>query len=164
MSRRKRHLGHRGHRKHQPLRITSMMDILTVLLLFLLKSFVVDGEAHTPAAGVELPLSSSTIKPESSIVIAINGGDILVANELVARVTASNANTDMMIEELADRLEATRDQTIALHGRRGDEVEFDGKITIQGDRDMPFQILQRVMFTCNMIGYDNIALAVIQSS
>ncbi len=35
---------------HTPLRLTSMMDILTVLLLFLLKSFVVDGEVNKDAA------------------------------------------------------------------------------------------------------------------
>ena len=43
-----------AHTKHRPerLRLTSMMDILTVLLLFLLKSFVVEGEVVTPAPGV----------------------------------------------------------------------------------------------------------------
>ena len=50
-----------AHTKHRPerLRLTSMMDILTVLLLFLLKSFVVEGEVVTPVPGVELPSSSA---------------------------------------------------------------------------------------------------------
>ena len=41
-----------------PLRLTSMMDILTVLLLFLLKSFVAEGEVITSA-----PASSAATSP-----------------------------------------------------------------------------------------------------
>ncbi|MCK4774074.1 MAG: biopolymer transporter ExbD, partial [Candidatus Krumholzibacteria bacterium] len=56
---------------HTPLRLTSMMDILTVLLLFLLKSFVVEGEVMTPIPGVDLPESSSDTTPRAAVVIAI---------------------------------------------------------------------------------------------
>ena len=42
----------RGMQVTGRLRLTSMMDILVVLLLFLLKSFVVEGEAMTPPAGL----------------------------------------------------------------------------------------------------------------
>ncbi len=51
----------------KPLQLTSMMDILTVLLLFLLKSFVVEGEVITPVPGVDLPESSSETTPHASV-------------------------------------------------------------------------------------------------
>ena len=56
----------------ESLKLTSMMDILTVLLLFLLKSFVVEGEVVTPPPGVELPGSTADTPPEASLVIAIS--------------------------------------------------------------------------------------------
>ena len=49
--------------------LTSLMDILTVLVLFHLKSFVMEGEAVTPMPGVALPESSSKTAPRASIVI-----------------------------------------------------------------------------------------------
>ena len=42
------------------LQLTSLIDIFTVLLLFLLKSLVVGGAVVSPFPGVALPPSSST--------------------------------------------------------------------------------------------------------
>ena len=83
----------RRHRRNlrppEGLRITSMMDILTVLLLFLLKSFVAEGEAVTPAPGVELPRSESEDRPPASLVIAITDDAINLGEETVAVLDGS---------------------------------------------------------------------------
>lgn len=150
---------------HTPLRMTSMMDILTVLLLFLLKSFVVEGEVITPVAGVELPESSSEVTPESAVVIAIFEDNIMIDSELVASVSAEIAEGDLVIEALADRLEATRARSEKIAAARGeDPAQFAGRVAIQGDRNIEFAILQRVMYTCNVGGYENVSLAVVGTS
>jgi biopolymer transport protein ExbD len=148
---------------HTPLRLTSMMDILTVLLLFLLKSFVVDGSAMTPVPGVELPESSSEATPRSSIVIAIFDDAVMLNGESVASVADAVAG-GLLIESLADRLDETRGTATEIARRRGDEEDFIGKVSIQGDRDIDFAILQRVMYTCSVSGYEDISLAVIGTS
>ena len=73
MRARRRDRGHKSRSFAQVprLKMTSMMDILTVLLLFLLKSFVVDGEALTPPPGLELPQSTSESMPAESIHLAL---------------------------------------------------------------------------------------------
>ena len=150
---------------HTPLRLTSMMDILTVLLLFLLKSFVVEGEVITPVPGVNLPESSSEATPQASVVVAIFGDNVMMNGEVVASVTEAVANDDLFIESLAGRLDEAREKAIAIARQRGgDEELFVGKVAIQGDRDIDFAILQRVMYTCTMSGYEDIALAVIGTS
>lgn len=161
----------RGHRLNQirrggtPLRMTSMMDILTVLLLFLLKSFVVDGEVVTPVPGVELPKSTSEASPQSAVVIAIFEDNIMVDSELVASVSHEVAHRDLLIPALADRLQKARKHSIQIARQRGEDPnDFQGRISIQGDRAIQFEILQRVMYTCNASGYENISLAVIGSS
>jgi len=35
-----------------------------------------------------------------------------------------------------------------------------GDITIQGDKEIPFRILKKIMYTCGQVGYNNIHLAV----
>ena len=72
-----------------PLRLTSMMDILTVLLLFLLKSFVVEGEVITPAPGVELPESTSDTTPRASVVVAIFDSTVMLDGQMVADIKAN---------------------------------------------------------------------------
>lgn len=148
-----------------PLRMTSMMDILTVLLLFLLKSFVVEGEVITPVAGVELPESSSEVTPESAVVIAIFEDNIMIDSELVASISQELAGGDLVIDALAARLHKARERSLKIAVARGEDPEdFEGRVAIQGDRNIEFEILQRVMYTCNVGGYENVSLAVVGTS
>ena len=149
---------------HTPLRLTSMMDILTVLLLFLLKSFVVEGEVMTPIPGVDLPESTSDTTPRAAVVIAIFDDSVMMDGDVVASVSAAVASPDLLIESLAARLDEARVKAEEIARYRGGEEVFEGKVSIQGDRDIDFAILQRVMFTCTVSGYENISLAVIGTS
>ncbi len=147
------------------LRITSMMDILTVLLLFLLKSFVAEGEAVTPAPGVDLPRSESEDRPPASLVIAITDDAINLGDETVAVLDGSvdgGLGEDFYIEALGSGLERARNRQERIAARRGRGEEWTGRITIQGDRDMSFSVLQRVMYTCDRSGFDDLALAVLR--
>jgi biopolymer transport protein ExbD len=141
------------------------MDILTVLVLFLLKSFVMEGEAVTPVPGVALPQSSSKTPPRASIVIAIFHDSVMLNGEEVATVSKSITSGELLITPLAKRLDETREQATEIARLRGGkDTSFDGKVSIQGDRDINFAILQRVMYTCSASGYDHISLAVIGNS
>jgi biopolymer transport protein ExbD len=146
------------------LKITSMMDILTVLLLFLLKSFVIDGEVATPPPGVELPMSSAEESPETSLVVAISREAILVGDEPVATIAEALAGDEPFIEALAVRLDAARERMNEIAIRRGHPEPPEPRITIQGDRDLEFQVLERVMATCSSGGFDQLSLAVIRDS
>lgn len=151
-------------RKPAALKMTSMMDILTVLLLFLLKSFVVDGEAMTPPAGVNLPESSAENTPEESFVVAISGDAILVGNEPVVRTAELSGSTGLLIESLANRLDAMWTQRETIEKRTGRQSTKSPIVTIQGDRDVEFELLQRVMYTVSEVGFKDISLAVVQKS
>jgi len=144
--------------------MTSMMDILTVLLLFLLKSFVVDAEPVTPAAGLELPRSTSPDAPEPSLVVAILDDVILLGGEPVARVAEVTEGDDLVIPALARELAALDRRRETLRELRGDAAPESPRVTVQGDRNMQFQVLERVMTTLSRGGYRDIALAVIKTS
>ena len=40
------------------------------------------------------------------------------------------------------------------------KTEFSGKISIQGDIEIPYNVLTRVMYTCGQAGYPNMNLVV----
>ena len=145
------------------LKLTSMMDILTVLLLFLLKSFVVDGEVVTPVPGVDLPESTSEAPPAPALVVAVFDDTIMMDGRVVARVSEAVAAPELYIGTLGEVLARARDQELDLARRRGED-ETVGKVAIQGDRDISFEILERVMYTCNRSGFTDISLAVLGSS
>lgn len=163
----RRRFSGRRHRKSAAatLKITSMMDILTVLLLFLLKSFVADGEIVTPAPGIALPTSESRDALEESVVIAVQGDRISVSGEVLAQwpgdFSADTAAAHQALGALADYLQTARSRHESLAAQRGADATRS-KVTIQGDRALPFALLEQVMLTCSESGYDDIALAVLQ--
>ena len=142
--------------------MTSFMDILTVLLLFLLKSFVVDADVSAPAPGVELPNSTSEDRPSPSVVIAVSPEAVLVAGEPVTTIESVLARDEVWLEEIAVHLDDARRRTEEIAAARGREPAEGGKVTIQGDREIEFQLLQRVMYTCNFTGFERLSLAVVQ--
>ncbi len=160
MIRRRKRYSHRTHRTER-LKLTSMMDILTVLLLFLLKSFVVDAEVVTPPPDVTLPGSSAETPPEESLVIAISADAILLAGKPVTTVGEALAGDDLLIPGLDAELDHAWTQMEAIARRQGREAP-DAKVTIQGDRELEFQLLQKVMYTCNASGFDQLSLAVVR--
>ena len=67
--------------------MTSLVDVLTVLVFFLLKNFSSEGDIVTQTKNLELPMSSSKAKPEQMLNIAISAKHILVEGTPVALVT-----------------------------------------------------------------------------
>jgi len=143
--------------------LTSLMDILTCLLFFVLKSFVAGGEVTVPPPGLELPKSTAEQAMKSSLVIAIDREAILVGSERITTVREAMASDQMLIEPLAARLKAAREQMHEIAIMKGDTLE-DHVVTIQGDEEIEFRVLQKVMYTLNDGGFQDIALAVIKKN
>jgi len=111
------------------LNITSMMDMFTIILVFLLKSFSTEGQLVTPATGLLLPTSSV---------------------ERTAKEALCDQK-DFMIPRLYDVL-----SKYAKEARKSSEMfgkDFSGEITIQGDVSIPYKLLTRIMYTCGQSGY-----------
>jgi biopolymer transport protein ExbD len=139
--------------------MTSLVDVLTVLVFFLLKNFSTEGDIITPAKNLELPFSSSKLKPENTLNIAISRKHIMAEGTPVALVDEELDRQGTDIPGLARYLEDKRKQTeeIAQYDKN---VTFTGKLTIQGDRLIPYFLLQKVLATCGANGYSSFSLAV----
>lgn len=145
------------------LRLTSLIDIMVVLVFFLLKSFMIGGEAQTPAPGLSLPNSTSSAPPKQTLVVAVYDDHLQVGDEPLP-FDAVPPTGDLLLPTLAERLVAVNTQTDDLARRNGEAGDGHRRVTIQGNRTLEFRQLERVMFTLSQAGYDQISLAVLQSS
>ena len=100
----------------------------------------------------------------SSLVIAIDQEQILIGSEHVASLKEAQDSKGMLIEPLATRLEAVRAQMDEIAGQRSGGERKSRIVTIQGDEDIEFSVLQKVMYTVNQGGFDDIALAVLKKA
>ena len=162
--RRNRRSRRRTQAKPGALRMTSMMDILTTLLLFVLKAFVAGGEVATPPPGLELPASTAENAMVASLVVAIDDDDILVAGERVASVSEVAGSDALLIEPMAAKLDGVWQQLDAIAQHQGSAEAQARTVTIQGDRNIEFRVLQRVMYTLGQSGFEDIALAVVKNT
>ena len=138
--------------------LVSLMDIFTILVFFLLVNSS-DVETVTAKDGIKLPESVSEILPRESIVILVNDEDILVQGRKVSDVKQVIASNEQIIvglkKELAFQLNKSKakDKLVETLG---------GAVTIMGDKDIPYKLLKKIMFTCAESNYGNISLAVQQ--
>ncbi|MBF0432731.1 MAG: biopolymer transporter ExbD [Fibrobacteria bacterium] len=134
------------------LNITSMMDMFTIILVFLLKSYSAEGQLVTPAAGLEIP-SSKTEIPASRppVEVKVSAREIAVGNQVVADVPEVLAAKDMSIKNLVAVLKKEKENAELLAESLGEE--FKGELVIQGDKKMPYKLLTRVMYSCGQAGY-----------
>jgi biopolymer transport protein ExbD len=139
--------------------MTPLVDVLIVLVFFLLKNFSTDGDLMTPSPGLELPQSTAQAKPEKTLTLAISQRHILAEGLPLALVAEEIAREEATIPALAQWLEK-RKRTTEEIARFNAGVEFDGKLTIQGDRKIPFRILHKVLNTCGEHGFAKFSLAV----
>ncbi len=149
----------RGGDKKVTLNLTSMIDMFTILLVFLLKSYSADGQMVTVSDQLVLPKAEIEQKVELKLEIQVNNSVIIVDGDPVVTVTpellSSGNSIPVLVTRLRDHLEYSRQS-------RGTLTEDDMKVNIQGDVGMPAILLQRVMASCSEAGYSGQNLAVIK--
>jgi biopolymer transport protein ExbD len=143
------------------IQITSLVDMMTMILVFLLKSFSADGEIVTPSKGLLLPESTAKKKPEIALRISLTQKHVLVEGRLLIKVDDMMARDEMIVPELKRILENRRNATEKI-AENSSSVMFKGDVLIEADRKTPFKVLQRIMYTCGQTGFSNFSLLVLQ--
>ncbi len=140
------------------LNLVSLMDIFTIILLFLLFHVSGEEEAITVPDIVRLPVSVASVKPEPATTVYITGDSILLGDKKIA-------NTQDVIKSDEPGIEGLEKELIIQMSQDEMETKKDGtrrKIIIMGDKMIPFTLLKKVMHTCTWAGYQTMSLAVIQ--
>jgi biopolymer transport protein ExbD len=141
------------------LRLTSMIDVFTILLVFLLKSYSAEGQIMSVSNDLTLPISSATKEPVTASVVIITQDLILLDGRPLVSVKKAAEDSKLQLENLYEDLSAKRIMAERV-ANLNQSMAFKGEITIQGDANIPFEILKKVLYTCGKAGYNNILLAV----
>ena len=144
------------------LQITSMIDVFTILLVFLLKSYSSEGQLVQLAESIRLPVSTAQQALHPAVTVAFNGQALFVDGQLLIEDVASFvAGDDLLVQPLYDVLtdKARRTREIAAVNPA---VVFTGEIVLQGDREIPFRLLKKIIYTAGQAEFLNQSLAVFQ--
>lgn len=140
--------------------LVSLMDIFTILVFFLLVNSSEVQKLPTTKI-VSLPESTADVKPNESIIVMVTPEEILVENEVVAKVeNFKNASTSTdAIAALQSALLRQMDKQLVLVV---DGEKKSSEVAVMADKSIPYNLLHKVMQAATAAGVEKVSLAVIQ--
>ncbi|MFN7454677.1 MAG: ExbD/TolR family protein [Pseudobdellovibrionaceae bacterium] len=158
------------------LSLTAMVDMFTVLVVFLLQNYNVTGQVLFLPKEVTLPRAEQIKELAPAVVVTISSKEVLIDKTPIVPMEQLKAQTDWMIQPLYQQVtealkkaKAEFDQNVqtrlqkAVENARG-EMDQDplawNKVTIQADKGIDFLTVKKVMFTVSEAGAREINFAV----
>lgn len=149
----------RSKRSRPKLNLTSLMDVFTILVFFLMYNYSANVETLKQPKQIKLPESVVDQKPRETVVIFVSTDEVLVQGKRVASVADIRASGNAEIAPVGARLAELRDSVI---GVSTEAVANSREVTVLADKSVPFSVLKKVMATCTAQGYTRVSLAVVQ--
>ena len=150
----------RNRPKITKMNLTSLMDVFTILVFFLLVNSATTEILESPKQ-IKLPDSVVEAKPRESVVIFVSPYEVLVQGEPVALVEDILTMEGQQVAGIGERLDEITQSIIGINTK---VVAESQEVTILADKSVPFAVVKKVMSTCTSQGYTQISLAVMQKA
>lgn len=164
MSRRRRYESPVKKNSTFTLNITSMTDMFTILLVFLLQTYSTSNVEIIPDNNIRLPQSATMVSPTEAIKLSISSTELKIDQTKLADVK----NADFMPQDLEDKdtnfikpLFQELDRIAKSETEKDKDFVKDGKILLQADKELPYSTLRKVMYTASMAGFPQLKLVTI---
>jgi len=162
------------------LSLTAMVDMFTVLVVFLLQNYQVTGEVLDLDDTVELPKATETKELKPAHVVVVSKQHIMLDKEIVASFNNVREQEDWMINSLHNRLveayrqASERQRLMGLdsvkqavdQAKMGEAAETrpedDRRVTVQADKSIDFLTIKKVMYTLKEAGAGEVNFAVLK--
>jgi biopolymer transport protein ExbD len=162
------------------LSLTAMVDMFTVLVIFLLQNYSATGEVIFIPKGVELPKAEKTKDLKPAVVVTISNKEILMDKTVVISFDVVKAQEDWMIAPLKAQVEqGIKDAKAKFDAKIANQLrgvvdngknQIDpadtpwNKITVQADKGIDFLTVKKVLYTVTEAGGGEINFAVNKSA
>ncbi|HYB50111.1 MAG TPA: biopolymer transporter ExbD [Burkholderiaceae bacterium] len=135
--------------------LVSLIDIFTILIFFLLSN-TAEVQVLPSSKAVKLPESVADKSPKETVTVVVNSEDILVQGHKVASVAEAMATEEDMIAPLKAELDIQAGHEMI----RRENAPQNKPITIMGDKNIPYRLLRKVMYTCARANFSEVSFAV----
>ena len=172
LARRRKHFTSDMH-THE-LNLVAMMDMMTILLVFLLKSYSVSAMSIPVGGEISVPMSTNLINPKESVKLTItktgtNDSVIAVDDQAIVKLTpdvlssiqAQTKKRNFLIPELQTALVAKADK-IKNMSKLNKSVQFDRKILVLADKTTPYWLITSILFTSAESEFDQYELVALR--
>ncbi len=144
------------------LMLTSMMDMFTIILIFLLFSFSESPEKIKLGEDLQLPRSTAEVKYQQALKIILTKTELRINDEVMAKVNHEEieglSGKDLQSSELFKRLKRFRSD---MKAKENDKQE-QPHVLFLCDKSHSFKTINSVIKTSGMAGYPNFQFGVLE--
>src|SRR5207248_3829585 len=140
------------------LMLTSLVDMFTIIVIFLLMNFSANGEVLYMSKDIKLPDAYHGAQLDRAPVISVSPDAVTFDGRAVLATEDLMKGDALNVPALEDALRDERRRYETVHSSDPDHP-FRGLINVQADKQIPFKVIKRVMFACNQSGFGNINFA-----
>jgi biopolymer transport protein ExbD len=156
---------HKRNKAEGEINLVSMIDMLTVLVFFLLVYSSQKVEILPSAKDVQLPQSMAEQNARDAVVVIISESEILMDGQSLGQISDIMASKELIIPSLKSALENQVERVLTdTSGQTEEERIANREVTIMADKEIPYQLLKRVMATSTAADYGQLSLAVLQKA
>ena len=137
--------------------LVSLIDVFTILIFFLLSNSGGVDILPSPRA-VQLPESVAETSPRETLVVVVSETEILVGGRRIAAVADVLGADGDLIESLKAELDVQSSRQVV----RAENAAQARRLTIMGDKDIPYRLLRKIMYTSARANFSDVSFAVRQ--
>jgi biopolymer transport protein ExbD len=149
------------------LNITAMMDLMTIILVFLIKSFSASSITVTASEDVRPPSSTARATPKDTIAITVTPKSIMVGDKKKVSLNNSAVAAGDMQNKLILPLDAALKKEVEklkYIAERNPSSPFNREVSIIGDKRVPYELLSSVLYTAGQNELENFRFIILQKN
>jgi biopolymer transport protein ExbD len=137
------------------LNIVAMMDMMTIILVFLLKSYQASAINVNLGADLSIPLSTTQLHPQENISVTISLREVAVNDRRVLELRGGvippaakegGRGGAFYVGAVYDALKREVDKQRYI-ARYNEAAPFTGRMNVVADRKVPYRTLMEILYT-----------------
>jgi len=159
MSRRRRYSPPLKRNSSFTLNITSMTDMFTLLLVFLLQSYNTNEVQIEPVDGMRLPASNTQLNPNDGVNVSVSIDSIKIDKKEVGHIVNKQVDgKDLDPNDTNFILPLFTELDRIMKSDKDKKIVKEGRILLQADASLPYSTLRKVMYTASMAGFPQLKM------
>jgi biopolymer transport protein ExbD len=147
------------------LNIVAMMDMMTIILVFLLKSYSATAVAMMASEDIRPPVSTTRTTPRDTVAVTVTPRAILVGDKKVVTLESGALPTPLMegrlIRPLSEAL-GKEVQKLKFIADKNPTATFNHELSVIGDKSISYDLLLSVLYTAGQNELENFRFVVMQ--
>ena len=152
--------------EHSDLNIVPMMDMMTILLVFLIKSMTASAENTSLDADLQMPKSETSTEARGALNVQVTANWILVEGQKVVPIKRGKVDpsdkrdgeTGFAITKLGEEMKKQSEREKRRASITGEK--FSGELTLMAHYNTPYRLILEVLYTAGEAEYGKYRLLV----